>query len=266
MNYYIFGKNLIKLNLTVCENNKIDILLPVEISENLDKYNVSSGYYNDICYITTSDSGTDISLNDRKTEFIEGNKTACQEDCIFSSYDSINKRAKCSCKVKDSSFNILEMKINKTKLYENFIDIKNIGNFKIMICYKVLFSKKGIIYNIGFYLNIIILIFHYIATIIFYTKQKHVIYKKIKDINFGIYNLELVLANEKENNNTEKKKVNKNMNKKTKKLKERKSKNKNNELIIDKKDKIITNHNKENKLNKGNNPPKKRQKLIKFEF
>ena len=130
----LFGKNLTKLNLTVCGNNKIDILLPVEISESLDKLNSSSGYYNDICYITTSDSGIDITLKDRKTEFIEGNKTTCQEDCIFSGYDDSNKKAKCSCKVKESSFNIFDLKINKTKLYENFIDVKNIGNFKIMIC------------------------------------------------------------------------------------------------------------------------------------
>ena len=35
------GNNLINLNLTVCENNKISIFL--------DKYNQSSQYYNDIC-------------------------------------------------------------------------------------------------------------------------------------------------------------------------------------------------------------------------
>jgi len=158
------------------------------------------------------------------------------------------------------------LKINKTKLYENFIDIKNIGNFKIMICYKILFNIKGIIYNIAFYLNIIILIFHFIAIIIFYTKQKHEIYKKIKDIIFGIYNWEFVLANEKQNNIFEKKKVNKIRNKNKKKLKKRKSKNKNNELIRNKKDKIYTNHFIENKLNKGNNPPKKRQNLLNLNF
>ena len=111
------------------------------------------------------------------------------------------------------------MKINKTKLYENFIDIKNVGNFKIMICYKVLFNKKGIIYNIAFYSNILILMFHFIAIIIFYKKQKYDIDKKIKDISFGIDNLELVLSNEKENNNIEKKNASKRGNKKKKKKK-----------------------------------------------
>ena len=46
----LFGANLIKLNLTICENNKISILIPIIIKDNLDKLNASSGYYNDICY------------------------------------------------------------------------------------------------------------------------------------------------------------------------------------------------------------------------
>ena len=63
------GSYLRKLNLSVCENTKIDLFIPVEISENVDKLNSSSDYYNDICYTATSDTGTDISLKDRKKEF-----------------------------------------------------------------------------------------------------------------------------------------------------------------------------------------------------
>ena len=167
------GNKLIKLNLTVCENSKISLSVPIALSESLDKLNSSSGYYNDICYTATSDSGTDISLKDRKKEFIEENKTVCQDDCDFSEYDYNTQKAKCSCKVKESSSSSLaDMKINKTKLYENFIDIKNIANFKLMVCYNELFSDKGIKNNIAFYVNIPINIFHIIALILFYTKQK----------------------------------------------------------------------------------------------
>ena len=44
--------------------------MPFEITENIDKYNRSSGYYNDICYTTTSEDGTDITLKDRRTNFM----------------------------------------------------------------------------------------------------------------------------------------------------------------------------------------------------
>jgi len=60
------GNNLINLNLTVCENNKISIFMPIILTGNLDKYNQSSKYYNDICYTTISEDGTDIILKDTK--------------------------------------------------------------------------------------------------------------------------------------------------------------------------------------------------------
>ena len=41
----------------------MDLSVPVIITENLDLLNTSSGYYNDICYTATSDTGTDIPLN-----------------------------------------------------------------------------------------------------------------------------------------------------------------------------------------------------------
>ena len=73
------GSNLVKLNLTICQNSNISLLIPVEISESLDKLNTSSDYFNNICYIATSEKGTDISLKDRQKEFVEQNKTICQD-------------------------------------------------------------------------------------------------------------------------------------------------------------------------------------------
>ena len=136
------GTNLIKLNLSYCENTKIDIFIPIKLNGNLDIFNSSSGYYNDLCYTANSDYGTDITLNDRKKEFKENNKTVCQDDCIFSQYNYKNQIAKCSCDVKESSTSFSDMHIDKAKLYKNFIDIKNIANINILVCYKVLFSKK----------------------------------------------------------------------------------------------------------------------------
>ena len=53
----LFGNNLINLNLTVCKDSKISIYIPIIINDDLDKYNRSSGYYNDICYTATSEDG-----------------------------------------------------------------------------------------------------------------------------------------------------------------------------------------------------------------
>mgnify|MGYP006873051112 CR=1 FL=1 len=143
------GSNLVKLNLSYCSKTKIDISVPVILMDSIDKHNSSSGYYNDICYTTTSESGTDIILEDRKKEFIENKRTLCQENCKLTEYKHDIKKAKCSCDVMESSFSFENLKINTSKLFDNFININNIANFNILVCYKVLFSKKGISKNYG---------------------------------------------------------------------------------------------------------------------
>ena len=206
--YDVYSKlsqsNLTKLNISICKNTKITLSVPIIITESLDKLNISSGYYNDICYIATSDSGTDITLYDRKEEYKTNNKIICQEDCDFSNYDYNTHEAICSCNVKESSSSFGNMNINKEKIYEKFIDIKNIVNIKIMICYKVLFSKKGLIHNIPFYSIIIIIIFHILTILIFYCIKIKLLKDKIKDIIFGINNWGLVKAYEKEKRKLEK--------------------------------------------------------------
>ena len=97
MGYEVFNLNeeynLIQLNLSLCQNEKIEISIPVNINEDIDKYNSSSGYYNDICYPSTSNYGTDICLNDRREGFIDNNLTLCEENCDLIYYDYNYKKA-----------------------------------------------------------------------------------------------------------------------------------------------------------------------------
>ena len=179
------GNKLEKLNLSICEESKIFLSVPVEIKEeSFDEYNSSSGYYNDICYTTTSDSGTDISLKDRKNEY--SNKALCQDDCDLINYDHITKEANCSCDVKQSSFSFALMKIDKEKLLKNFGDIKNIANINILKCKTKLFSKKGLISNIGFYIMILIAILSFIFVLIFNCKDYYRVKRNIIELEFGI--------------------------------------------------------------------------------
>ena len=176
------GEKLTKLSLNSCENNKISLSIPVNNIDNIDKLNVKSGYYNDFCYTATSDRGTDITLRDRKNEY--PSKTVCQDDCVFIDYNYTTKKAKCSCEAKESKTSFADMKINKKKLLDNFKNIKNIVNFNILKCYKVLFSKKGISKNVGFFILIAIITFHSIALFVFYLKEFDLLIYKIKYLFF----------------------------------------------------------------------------------
>ena len=187
------GNYLEKLNLTICENTKISINIPIEINGNIDKFNTSSGYFSDICYATTSDDGTDISLKDRKNEYIDEDNIICQDDCEFSAYDSIYKKAKCECFAKESNLSFADMTINKMKLFDNLKDIRNLMNLKILICYKKLLSSlSSINTNIGCLIIICIIGFHIIGTFIFYFNQLKKIKKVIKSITLGVKNINII--------------------------------------------------------------------------
>ena len=176
------GTNLMKLNISICKNITISLILPIDINENLDKLNPKSRYYNDLCYPSTSEKGTDIILKDRQKEYIEENKTVCQDDCDFVDYNYSTKKINCSCKVKEMPLSILDMKINKTKLYEHFIDIKNIANIKMLKCYRRLLTLNSILYNIGSYIIISFIILHIVSIIIFYSRQFDLLKNIIKNI------------------------------------------------------------------------------------
>ena len=178
------GKNLQKLNLSICENDKINIFTSVDSISNLDIINPISKYYTDICYPATSDFGTDITLNDRKNEFVEKNKTVCQEDCIFIGYNYTSKKANCSCDVKEPSLTYKNMIIDKNKLFHNFLDINNIANIDFLFCYEILFRKNELLKNIGSYILILIILFHIIFIFIFYIKS----YLKIINIINNFFN------------------------------------------------------------------------------
>ena len=167
--YYPFSSNnLTLLDLSVCKNLKIEISIPINIPlDDIDKYNKSSALYNDLCYTSTTEDGTDKPLKERQNEFMNSNLSICEEDCDFTEYDNINKKAICSCFTKLKLPLISEIKVDKKKMFSNFKDIKNIANFKILNCIYLLFDIKNAFKNAANYIFIILLILIRISFIVF---------------------------------------------------------------------------------------------------
>ena len=172
-----------KLDLNICKDLKIQINNSVSIDENnLFKYNSSHEYYNDICYVYTTNSKTDIILEDRRNEYINNNLSLCEKNCEYSYYDSINKNSVCDCIIKVKFPLISEIEINEDMLINNFINIKQPMNINVMKCYEILFNKEGLKNNIGNYImsfNIINLI---VLTIVFKIKGYNKLKAKINQI------------------------------------------------------------------------------------
>ena len=186
--YPLYNKTLSTLNLSICKDTKINLSIPIDISLNeIDKHNASSGFYNDLCYTSRTKNGTDIILKDRQKEFVNYNKTVCEENCKFIFYDNELKKATCSCSIKDEIPVLSEIKMNTKLLISNFMDINNFGNFKLIKCFHLLLDKKTIFKNTSNYLIIIIMIISIISIFVFsftdYSKIKKTIYTKKPEKN-----------------------------------------------------------------------------------
>ena len=217
-----------KLNLNICKDTKIKIYIPVSIDENnLFKYNSSHEYYNDICYPYTTEDKTDIILQDRREEYINKNLSLCEKNCEFKNFDFSNEKVECYCSVKNIFHSISDISNNKDKLWNDFINITNIMNINIMKCYKVLFTQKGLINNIGSYIIISIIFIEIILVVIFKIKG----FNKIKlIINYFVkmYEKNKILKQ-----NNQKVKIYKKNNKNQKNNKKIKKSKKINKLIVD---------------------------------
>ena len=182
--YAFYNSNkLEQLDLNICKGNKIDIYLPVDLSnKNVDTFNIKSEFYDNICYTYTTDEGLDITLSDRKNVFIDNNMTLCEENCDFERYDFKKEKAICSCLVKIKMPLISEISFDKEKLINKMKDIKSLVNISIIKCYYLLLKIKTLIKNIGFLTVFPIIIFYIISIFIFFCKD-------IKNINRIINNI-----------------------------------------------------------------------------
>ena len=131
------------LNLSICDNTDINVYLPLELDGNLNQYDPNSDFYNDICNTFTSENGTDLTLSERKHNYINNNLTICEEDCNLEQYNETIRKAKCSCKVKAEFVNkISENVLSKENLLKNFVDFNNIFNIKILKCLYLILTIK----------------------------------------------------------------------------------------------------------------------------
>lgn len=180
--YEIFSPNgTIKLDLDFCKGLSINYYIPVIIDKNeLFKYNSSSEYYNDRCYPYTTKEGTDITIFDRRNEY-NNNFSLCEANCVYNGYNIETKKVKCECKIK-TEFQYISDVFDSEKLFNNFINIKKITNFDVILCYKLLLCKEGLLYNIGSYILLSIIFQSIIISILFCLKGFKTIKKNIQKI------------------------------------------------------------------------------------
>ena len=179
--------------------------IPVSIDEDiLFKYDPNSDYYTDECSSYTTENGTDILLSDRQEEFNENNMSLCENICNYVGYENSTKEAKCHCLIKPKQIVISDI-INQPDIltYNNFTEKTLSSNMMSMKCFDTLFSKDGLLTNIGSYLISFTFILFLISGIIYYKCGYTFFEIEIKEILDTKIKTNIITKNEKIKNKIE---------------------------------------------------------------
>ena len=186
--YQLFAKDGLKLNLSYCDQIPELVSIPVIINGSEEFiHNPNSYFYKDRCYTYTSEDGTDMTLFIRKKNFNEKLLSLCEKNCIYKGYNNTNKIVNCECKTKNEFPKYTTEKLVIKDLLYQFIDFGKISNIFVFTCAKVLFTSKGFKTNYGSYFNIVIIVGSGIFAIIFYLKGYFLFKDKINhriDVKF----------------------------------------------------------------------------------
>jgi hypothetical protein len=205
--YKIYDNEKNPIELSLCKNKKIKIEYKVvDKSEiNIEKaryfkeksvyiFNINDSFFNDICY-PFSNSKSDIILKDR-IEDIYQNYSICDNNC---KYDNINlelNSVACTCQIKTE----INTEIDPPAFESIISDIFLSSNFGVLKCYKLIFSSKYKLNNIGFWIFLVFVIAHIPLYIIYFIFGiKSIIIFNNENI-IKIFDVIKTIKNEKENN------------------------------------------------------------------
>ena len=154
--YAVFDENKDRLDLSVCENEKIEINYQIDSSKinktkidyysdlGVDIFDIEDEFFNDICY-SYSENDADIILIDRVNEIYQ-NYSVCESNCEYDKINLTENLVTCQCSIKTSA-DIKEKPFRLDAIIRNSFEDTNLAVVK---CYNLVFSIKNKSKNIGF--------------------------------------------------------------------------------------------------------------------
>ena len=197
--YKIYNESRDSIDLSVCDKD-VNIQIEYEIKnktlldlEKIIKFqekgvnilDINDAFFRDICFPYFDEAtDSDMILADRISDIFL-NVSLCESGCKYRFFDLDKMKANCDCRVKFEINREFDRGDLVLPIKTAFLD----SNFGVVKCYKLVFSFKGKIENIGFWLFLIILLIH-IPLYIFYFKS-------------GINPIRIYISNEMKNNDYE---------------------------------------------------------------
>ena len=204
------------LDLTVCEDTKVKVTIPIELSEDVieliknivdqgyDPFDENGKFYREICTPYNSENGTDVLLDDREeyTYSTIKSEMSCPTGCQMSTYSLDEKYMTCECDPNDNGIVELDVHhISAKNIEDSFLSTLKNTNYKVMRCYNLVFNFKIFCHNYGSIITLILFIIYVIFMIYF-------ILKNISPLKISISKL---LFEEKEKEEKEKENENANL-------------------------------------------------------
>jgi len=127
----------------------------------IDIFNINDSFFNDICE-PYSEADNDLILEDRIKDIYQ-NYSLCDEGCTYDKIDFDQLTISCECKVKENiSTSIKQINLEHSE--------SSSTNFEIIKCYNLVFSMKGKLNNIGFWIFNILILAHIPILIYYFNK------------------------------------------------------------------------------------------------
>jgi hypothetical protein len=202
------------LELEECAGTNAIINVPMDLNPEVESlydslgeygynlFNSKDSFYNDICAVFTTEDNTDILLYDRRMDIYQltVNLSLCQEGCEFKSYNSETKKAECDCQIKNQKIktDLSQLEFDKNEMVDEFYETLKYSNFRVIVCYELVFNLKVFLGNIGGFF-MIGLIFLFLILIVVY------IFVSSKIIN---KNIQLIIKEKYLKNNNKKQSIN----------------------------------------------------------
>ena len=186
--YALFDEDGQKLDLDECNDDRVIYYIPNNINEgDLDKHDPTSDFYNN-CNKGTAEEGVDMTSYDKSLYFNDNNMSLCQKGCIMKGLHPETKKTICDCSI---SSNIEFNDANQADFLDKMESDKSTSNFGVTNCFGDVFSSpKKLITNSGFIILTIILGIYIIIFIIFCSKGKRNLEKKIDEVIYNKFDKE----------------------------------------------------------------------------
>ena len=174
--------NYEELNISICQESKIELILSIELSDALkeiiqnildqgyDPLDENGKFYREICTPYNSENGTDVLLDDREEYIYSSIKSemTCPSGCEMISYSLDDKYISCECDTNGTGIIELDYQnLNLKNVEDSFLSTFKNSNYKVMRCYNLVFNFKIFCHNYGSIITLIFFII-YVAFMIYY--------------------------------------------------------------------------------------------------